>query len=105
MGRTASSSSGVLVAAPAPNSTTAPPRATMAGDVEHHLLEQGGLGAGRVIGRQPGDLVEQFGPAPVVQPARGDRRDRLGEAGQHIGAEGGIDRDFGFKRLEQGGLR
>ena len=77
----------------------------MAGQIDHHLLEQGGLGAGRIICWQLGDLVEQFRPAAVVQPARRDRRDRLGQSAQHIGAEGGISLDLWFRHFEQDGLR
>ena len=69
-GAIASSSSGVLVSEPAPNSTTAVPggmRWPISGAIR---LSRRGLGAGRIIARQPGDRVEQLRPALVVEPAR-----------------------------------
>ena len=74
--RSASSRIGVLVAEPAPNSTTAALVGTQRGDFRHDRSEQGGLDPSRIISRQPGDVVEQLGPAEVVEPARGNRRDR-----------------------------
>jgi hypothetical protein len=53
-------------------------------------FEQRGFGAGRVIFRQVGDRLEQLRPAVIVQPARRDGRDRRGQAGEDIGAEGRV---------------
>ncbi len=48
------------------------------------VFEKLGLDAGRVIFGLGGDILEQLGPARVVEPARGDRLLPLAEAGEDV---------------------
>ena len=95
----ASSRKGVLVAEPAPNSTTAAPRGMREAMSGMTCFEQRRFGARRIVSGQPRDLVEQLRPAQVVEPARRNRRDGRRQARENILAERRIDP---VKRLEQG---
>jgi hypothetical protein len=67
-------------------------------NVRKDFLEQRRLGPRRVVGREARDLVEQFRPAPIVEPARRHRGDRRRQAGEDVFTESGIDP---FSYLEQ----
>ncbi len=66
--------------------------------IRHDVVEDPGFGPGRIIGWQPGDLIEQLRPAMIVEPARGNRRNRRAEPREHIVTESHCLR---VKRLEQ----
>ena len=64
-----------------------PPLADALRDLGTDRLQDRRLGPGGIIFGQVGDLLEQLGAAPVIEPAGGDRPRPPRQAAHHIGAK------------------